>query len=253
MIKHKNFYNFWKNESVFLTEIKHLQKENKTYILSYNNIKEETKLKNNYNYIITNFQQNTKFLNINDINHNNITLYDEILNEKFLITKISNTLLLKQNFHYKKNQLNKQTIRKLFKLLNISKFFKKFIKHHSLMKKQYINNYKIDFKISKNVIDKFLIKFLDKIIKNQLKQKNLKLYGIILAIIPFKGIVLSIGHIRFFMPIGKLTDRQTTKVLHIKQCQLFINYFSNNLINFKLLKPYKNSKKKNRLILISHK
>lgn len=260
-MKNENL-NFWKNKSLFLNEILNIKSTDNQSVLKYNNLIQEQGVDNIVEYIITHNKQSSESHLLSDFinNKNNSIIVDKLLDE--VLIKQTNNIkenkqILTNNIHFKYMERYKNNFSLFFKLLHIKKFFDKFEKQQSKFLLQSNKKQTLFFKKSTNLITLLLKNFLTTSLKSELKFNKIKSYGIVTAIIPFKGFIIYSGSQRFFLPMSKISIRQINKKLHLEQFLLLNRYLMFNTIKFVFFnshkKFYRTKHKQNNIQLIDYK
>lgn len=242
-MREKNF-NFWKNKTNFLNNIKSIQPETSN-ILVYHNLIEENETNGSQIVIRSNYQSKSipfsKFIQKNS----NLTVFDP-LEDDFIIkqtTVATNTKdidALSNIYHFKYLTQTKNNINLFFKLLHVNKFLIKFFNIKSTLALQSVKQQQYFFKASTTLISLLIKKFLSLVLKLKLKSNNNSYYGLVVAVVPFKGLIIYNGFQRFILPMSKIIPREINKITHLKQCLLLNRYLMYNLIKFSPLKSQNN-------------
>ena len=260
-MKNENL-NFYQNKLIFLNELLNIKSTNNSYLLKYNNLIEEQEIDDVVEYIITYTQQSVESQLLSNFikNKNDLIIFDKLLDE-ILIKQVNsikkNKQLFNNDIHFKYIERYKNNFSLFFKLLHVKKFFDKFEKQQSKLLTQSNKKQILFFKTSINLITLLLKKFVITSLKSELKFNKIKSYGIVTAIIPFKGIIIYSGSQRFFLPMSKISIRQINKKLHLEQCLLLNGYLMYNTIKFIFYnsnkKFYRKKYKQNNIQLIDYK
>lgn len=218
----KNLYWNKKNLNFLLSDLKDYKFLNKNWILGktvYLEEEEKKKLtikfslkKDNQQFIMRSYlKPNYAFydMDLEDVYIKQIIKY--YFNQKFK-TPLLNPILLETMFHYKSISPINSKQRHFFKLIGIQRMYDKLKKRRIVLLNNTIKAKKKEINFSETFLNIFYKKFKKLIVWNFLSKANFYnkiLFGFILNVKRFKGLVISINNLYiFFMPISHFKLKQ---------------------------------------------